>query len=335
MLALTKHDMKLPMHDAKPIRDIGVLLTPDFALMSYAAAVEPFRAANRLSGRELYSWRHISPDGAAVRASNGLQIIPESAVGDAAPCDLLIVCAGGNPAAFRHAPTFAFLRQATRAGTWIAGVSGGPLLMARAGLLDGHRCTIHWEHIPAFVEEFPGHDLRRSLYEIDRGRLSCAGGTAALDMMHRLIEDAHGHELASDIAEWFLHTHVRASDEAQRMPVRERLAVGHPKLVRVLECMDANLEDPKGRDELARLAGVSVRQLERLFSAHLGRSIADHYMELRLKRARILLLQSTLSVLQVAVASGFVSASHFSRAYRARFHRTPRDERRPGPRRLS
>ena len=328
--------MKLPQADVsniagrrRPIRTIGILLVPDFALMSYASAVEPFRAANALSGRDLYVWRHISADGKPVRASNGVQIVPDNAVGDIVDFDLLVVCAGGNPAVFQHAPTLAWLRQVARSGTRIAGVSGGPLIVARAGLLEGYRCTIHWEHIPVFVEEFPRHDLRRSLFEIDRDRLSCSGGTAALDMMHVLIEEDHGHELASDVAEWFLHTHVRSGDGPQRMPVRERLAVGDPKLVRVLEAMDDHLENPLARSELAALAAVSVRQLERLFKAHLGRSIADHYMELRLRRARILLVQSTLSVLEVAVASGFVSASHFSRAYKSRFGRPPRADRNP------
>lgn len=326
--------MKLPQADNtprrhRPIRKIGILLVPDFALMSYASAVEPFRAANRLSGRHLYEWRHISTDGEPVRASNGVQIVPDNAVGDAVDFDLLIVCAGGNPAEFQHSPTLAWLRQVARSGTRIAGVSGGPLIIARAGLLDGYRCTIHWEHIPVFTEEFPDHDLRRSLFEIDRDRLSCSGGIAALDMMHALIERDHGHELASDVAEWFLHTQVRSGDGPQRMPVRERLAVGDPKLVRVLEIMDDNLENPVSRQRLAQHASVSVRQLERLFKAHLGRSIADHYMELRLRRARVLLVQSTLSVLEVAVASGFISASHFSRAYKTRFGRSPRAERRP------
>lgn len=328
--------MKLPRMDVssvpsrhRPIRKIGILLVPDFALMSYASAVEPFRAANRLSGRDLYVWRHISTDGEPVRASNGVQIVPENAVGDIVDFDLLVVCAGGNPAEFQHNPTLAWLRQVARSGTRIAGVSGGPLIVARAGLLEGYRCTIHWEHIPVFIEEFPRHDLRRSLFEIDGDRLSCSGGTAALDMMHSLIEEDHGHELASDVAEWFLHTHVRSGDGPQRMPVRERLAVGDPKLVRVLETMDDNLENPIPRDKLAGLAAVSVRQLERLFKTHLGRSIADHYMELRLRRARVLLVQSTLSVLEVAIASGFVSASHFSRAYKTRFGRSPRSDRRP------
>lgn len=311
----------------RPIRTIGVLLVPDFAMMSYACAVEPFRAANRLSGRDLYRWHHISPDGAPVPASNGVQVVPEFGVGTSTEFDLMIVCAGGNPAEFRDARTFAWLRRLAHRDTPIAGVSGGSFVMARAGVLDGYRFTIHWEHIPAFVEEFPRLRLTRALFEIDRDRLSCAGGTASLDMMTSLIGREHGAELAGAVAELFLHTRLRSGDESQRMPVRERLALAHPRLVRVIERMEANLEEPVPRAALARLSGLSVRQVERLFRAHLDRTVAEHYRELRLRRAKILLAQSTMSILEIAVACGFVSASHFSRRYRARFGVAPRADR--------
>lgn len=325
--------MKLIKRDApplrwppRPIRSIGVLLLPGYSLMSYACALEPLRAANALSGREIYEWKHVSIDGKPAQASNGVQVLPDAAVGDPIAPDLLIVCAGGNPTTFEDTRTFAWMRQIARGGAIVGGVSGGTYAMARAGLLRGKRCTIHWEHVPAFVEEFPDVDLTRSLFEIDGDRISCSGGIAALDMMHAIIEAEHGHELASDVVEWFLHTHVRSGDGPQRMAVRERLSVGDPKLVRVLERMESSLEDLCSRRTLARIAGVSVRQLERLFKSHLGRTVSSHYMELRLRRARLLIRQSGLSVLEVAVACGFVSASHFSRAYRARFGHPPRSE---------
>jgi transcriptional regulator GlxA family with amidase domain len=310
----------------RPIRKIGVLLLPGYSLMSYACALEPLRAANILSGKTLYEWTHVSIDGKPAKASNGVQILPDNAVGDPIRPDLLLVCAGGNPAMFDDPRTFGWLRQIARTGAVIGGVSGGTYAIARAGLLRGKRCTIHWEHVPAFVEEFPDADLTRSLFEIDGDRISCSGGIAALDMLHAIIEAEHGHSLASDVVEWFLHTHVRSGDGPQRMAVRERLAVGHPKLVAVLETMENSLEDIVPRETLARRAGVSVRQLERLCKTHLGRTISAHYMELRLCRARLLIRQSALSVLEVAVACGFVSASHFSRSYRARFGHPPRGE---------
>ena len=306
---------------------VGFLLVPDFALLAYASAIEPLRAANRLSGRDLYRWSHVSLDGSPAVASNGVGIVPDFAVGDDRRLDYLVVCAGGNPAAFHHPPTFAWLRQLARRGVRLGGVSGGPYILARANVLAGYRFTIHWEHAPAFLEEYPDLDLRRSLYEIDRDRLTSSGGTAPLDMMHAVIAREHGSELALAVSEWFLQTHVREGAGPQRMPLRERLGISHAALLKVVARMEQDLETPVAREELARTAGVSLRQLERLFRLHLGRSLGEHYLGLRLDRARDLLRQTTMSVLEIALACGFASASHFSRAYRTRFGHAPRGER--------
>lgn len=333
---MPQSDIKLPQNDVRretasiPGRSpqvVGFLLVPGFALMSYASAIEPLRAANRLAGRELYAWRHVSVDGAAVQASNGLGILADHRIGDDVYLDALFVCAGGNPALFDHQPTLAWLRRLAQRGVKIGGVSGGPYILARAGLLHGYRCTIHWEHVPAFVEEFPDLELTRTLYEIDRDRLTCAGGIAALDMMHVLIERAHGHDLAAQVSEWFLQTETRLGSGPQRMSLRERYGVASPRLLTALAYMEMHLEEPVSRDELASAAGVSVRQLERLFADHLGTTIGDHYLRLRLKRAQSLLRETTLPVIEVAVACGFVSASHFSRAYKSRYGRSPKAER--------
>jgi transcriptional regulator GlxA family with amidase domain len=326
---MTNSDAGLTMSDSGRAAQIGFLLIPDFALLAYASAIEPLRAANRLSGRALYRWSHVSIDGLPASASNGVRIQADCGVGDEGRFDYVFVCAGGNPAAFQHGPTFAWLRQLARRGVRLGGVSGGPYILARANVLGGYRFTIHWEHAPAFLEDYPELDLRRSLYEIDRDRLTSSGGTAALDMMHAVIAREHGSELALAVSEWFLQTQVREGAGPQRMPLRERLGISHAPLLRVIGRMEQNLENPVPRDELARTAGVSLRQLERLFRLHLGRSLGEHYLGLRLDRARDLLRQTTLSVLEVALACGFASASHFSRAYRARFGHAPRAERLP------
>ena len=319
---LTNSDSPRPTH-------VGFLLLPDFALLAYATAVEPLRAANRLSGRDLYRWSHVAIDGVAARASNGVAIKADCGIGDELRFDYLIVCAGGNPAAFQHAQAFAWLRQLARRGVRLGGVSGGPYILARANLLAGYRFTLHWEHAPAFIEDYPELDLRRSLYEIDRDRLTSSGGTAPLDMMHAVIAREHGSELALAVSEWFLQTHVREGAGPQRMPLRERLGIAHAPLLRVVGRMEQNLENPVPRAELARTANLSLRQLERLFRLHLGRSLGQHYLALRLDRARDLLRQTSLSVLETGLASGFASPSHFSRAYRTRFGHAPRDERPP------
>ena len=325
---MSKGDMRLIASDAEraPIH-VGFLLVPGFALLPFASAIEPLRAANQLSGRSLYRWSHISLDGEPPRASSGIVVAHDAQVGEDGDYDYVFVCAGGNPARFRDRRAFAWLRRLARRGARLGGVSGGPYILARAGLLDGYRFTVHWEHAAALIEEFPRLDLRRSLFEIDRDRLTCGGGTAPLDMLHRLIAAEHGAALATEVSEWFLQTQVRDGAEPQRMALRERLGVAHAPLLLVIDRMERALETPCTRAQLAAAARLSVRQLERLFRRHLGRSLGEHYMTLRLGRARDLLRQTTMSVLDVALACGFASASHFSRCYAKQFGHPPRAER--------
>lgn len=309
-------------------QNIGFLLIPGFALLPYACAVEPLRAANVLSGCRLYTWQHFSPDGAPAAASNGV-VIAADALSTAAPPQLatLFVCAGGNPATFQDPATFAQLRRLARQGVTLGGISGGAYILARAGLLQGRRFTLHWEHAAAFAEEFPTLDLRRSLFEIDRDRLTCSGGTAALDMMHALVERAHGPGIAAAVSDWFLQTEIRAGTAPQRLALRDRLGVRNAALLRAIEAMEARVEHPCSREELATAAGVSTRQLERLFRAELGRTPGAHYLALRLERARQLARQTDLKLSEIAAACGFASFSHFSRSYRTCFGLPPGAER--------
>jgi transcriptional regulator GlxA family with amidase domain len=306
---------------------IGFLLIPGFSLLSYASTVEPLRAANRLSGRVLYRWTHISAQGRPVEASSGLAINADKGIGDDCPLDTILVCAGGNPALHRNARTLSWLRKLARQGVKIGGVSGGPYILARAGLLDGYRCTIHWEHMASFQEDFPHLDIQRTLYEIDRGRLTCAGGVAGFDMMRAIIAAEHGSALAAAVSEWFLQTQLRTGSGPQRLTLRERYGVTHPKLLQALQTMEDSTHKPRSRNELAGRASISVRQLERLFARHLGTTIRDLYLKVRLDRARTLVHETALPLLEIAVACGFATASHFSRAYRARFQRSPRQDR--------
>ena len=302
---------------------IGFLLVPGFALMSYAAAIEPLRAANLLSGKELYRWWHAAPGGKPVMASNGVAIITDCGTDKDRTADLMFVCAGGNPATFDDRSVFGWLRRLARKGVAIGGISGGPYIVAKAGLLDQRRATLHWEHLPAFREAFPDIEVVPSLFEIDGNRITCSGGISALDMMVALIERDHGRQLAASVGDWFLHTHIREGMGPQRMDLRYRFGVADETLIGVLRSMEMSLETPQPRATLAREAGISLRQLERLFEHHLGRGIHRHYRFLRLERARQLLRETTLPVLDVALATGFASSSQFARAYRRAFGEAP------------
>jgi len=302
---------------------IGFLLIDGFALMSYASIMEPFRAANVLAGRQLYVWRHYSMDGHAARASNGVDIVVDSRLNGDEQIDILFVCAGGNPATFGHRPTLTALRRIAAQGARIGGVSGGPYILAHAGLLDGYRCTIHWEHEPAFVEAFPRIDVQRSLYVVDRGRLTCAGGTAGLDLAIDLITREHGQTLATRVGEWYIRTQAREGGGSQRPSLRERYNIAHQGLLDALALMETNIGEPLARAVIARQVGLSLRQLERLFADRIGRTMGQEYLRLRLSAAMRLLKETSMSRVEVAIACGFVSAAHFSRTFRKQFGITP------------
>jgi transcriptional regulator GlxA family with amidase domain len=308
------------------------VLVPNFSMIAFASALEPLRIANRMAERELYSWQIVSREAGPVRASNAClvmtdQSLADVAVGPGRDSPIVILCSGLGAERIFDRELFAWLRRADRAGATIGAVCTGAHLLARAGLLKGRKCTIHWENLPGFVEEFPEIEVTADLFEVDHNRLTCSGGTAALDLMLHLIASRHGQELVTKISEQCLMDRIRQPHDHQRMPYRVRLGIHHAKLINAIEMMEANVEEPLDQEMLARYVGLSRRQLERLFRKHLGRTPAQYYLELRLERARHLLYQTTMPIMNVAFATGFVSASHFSTCYRQLYGKTPRAER--------
>lgn len=308
-------------------QNVAFLLLPDFSMMAFTSSVEPLRAANRLSGRKLYHWHILTHDGQPTKASNGIAMVPDGSLFEDFEADALFVCAGIRAERFNDRKVFDRLRELSRRGMALGGVCTGSLALARAGLLHGYRCTIHWENMEGFVEDFPRLDITATLFEIDRDRYTCSGGTAPLDMMIYAISRDFGDQLAIGVAEQMLHNFVRQPHDAQRMSIQYRTGISNPKLLAVIAYMEAYLESPATLAELAKSVDLSVRQLERLFRNHLGKTPTKYYLELRLQRARLLLRQTTMPILQVAVASGFQSASHFARCYRELFDCAPRSER--------
>jgi len=321
---MCKSGMKLRETDM-PFR-IGVFPAPGFALMSYACTVEPPRAANLLAKRRLYDVVHF---GERTAQSSGIAGVPsDHPVGHIPPLDLLLVIAGGDPAAFRDEATFRWLKRLDRAGVQIGGVSGGPVILAEAGLMDGRRMTVHWEHGPALAERHPDLLIERRLYVIDRDRVTCGGGTAPLDLMHALITSHHGAAFARRVSDWFLHTDVRASAAPQRAGLVERLGTRSPRVLDAVAAMEDHIADPLSLTQLALIAGVTERQLNRLFRAELGASAMSYYRRIRLEVAQALLTGSAVPIGEIASATGFASAPHFSQAYVRAFGRPPSVERR-------
>lgn len=297
-------------------------------MMAFTSLIEPMRIANRCAGRTLYQSRLLSIDGEPVRASNGLTINAEGTYRSADKFSATIVCAGERVPKMDHKELIAVLRRMSSFGSAVGAVCTGSYVLAKAGLLNGYQATVHWEDYPSLVSDFPDLDISQELFEIDRNRFTCAGGTAAIDMMLALISREYGPELAAQITDMLVHHRMREGDERQRMDLRSRLGVAHPKLLSVVKRMEETVDSPVSCAELARQEGISTRQLERLFSKYLGHSPTRHYLTVRLERARFLLLQTSMPILSVAMACGFVSASHFSKSYHEHFRRTPSAERR-------
>ena len=236
-------------------QQIGFLLLPNFSMIAFASAVEALRLANRTSGRALYAWTLVTRDGEPVTASNGIVFHADASTENAPAVEMLMVCSGIGGHLYNDKTVFSWLRRLDRKGTNIGALCTGSHVLARAGLLEGYRCTIHWENITGFIEEFPGIEITNELFEIDRNRFTCSGGTAALDMMLNLIGRQHGHELAAAVSEQFIHERIRDQHDHQRMALTARLGVRHPKLIQVIKLMEQHLEEPLDRAALAARYG--------------------------------------------------------------------------------
>ncbi len=317
------------------MRRFVFLALPNFSMIAFATAIEPLRLANRFLPDNTYSWQIISDDGNPVRASNGLQISVDASLDDVAARssmderpDMLIVCSGLDVEQLETKHTRALIRRLYRTGTAIGGLCTASWILAEAGLLNDKQCAIHWENMPGFMEKFPDAHVHADLFEVDSRLYTCAGGTAALDMMLYIIAQDHDEPLINRICEQCMTDRVRNATDRQRLPLRARLGVQNARLMSIIEMMEANISEPVPLIEIAQISNLSRRQIERLFQQNLGRSPARYYSELRLDRARHLLLQSNLPIVDVAIASGFVSASHFSKCYRDQFGLSPQVERR-------
>lgn len=303
------------------------LLLPNFSMMALSAMLDPLRMANWLSGETLYEWVLLSRDGEPVRAVNGVSVSVDRSIGGAPPSDMIMVSASYDHIGLDTVEVVAWLRRMARFGTPLGAQDNGTYVLARAGVLDGYRATAHWEMLETYTELFPEVEFTQDLFVIDRDRVTAAGGTSGLDLMLTAISQQHGRELATRAADEFVYARIRNPNEAQRLPLRNRLATGNPRLIRAVEAMEAALEDAAPVATFAEAAGVSERELERMFRRWLKTSPGAYYRRLRLERARALLQQTEMPVIDVAVASGFGSAAHFSRAYRARYGRAPSSDR--------
>ncbi len=287
--------------------------------------------ANRLCGREFYTWRTIGETGEDVVASDGLSVNAEYSIDDPdvlSDLDIVIVCGGRRISDSTTDALLRWLKTVDEFGLALGAVCTGSYVLAKAGLLDGCRCSVHWENIASMTTLFPSASVSRSVYTIDQNRYTCSGGTAPVDMMLQLVRRQLGAEISAGVAEQFVYERVRASGDHQRVPLRHTVGKQSAKLITAVELMEANIREPISQFELAAYVGLSGRQLQRLFQRYLVCSPSHHYRNIRLARARELLQQTTLGLAEIASQTGFASVSHFSKAYKGCFGYAPGGERR-------
>ena len=318
----------------KPKRFVFVLLDK-FSMLSFASALDSLRIANRMSNRDLYNWVLIGEGGDVVSCSAGTTFKLDDDLIDLGRDDVILVCGGVDVQISTTKKVLNWLRREARKGLKIAGLCTGAYTMAKAGLLDGKKATIHWENADSFAEEFDEVELTKSVFLLEGNRMTTAGGTSSIDLMLKVIAEDHGEELANAVADQMIYSSIRTDQDTQRLSTPTRIGVRHPKLSQVIQMMEKNIEEPISPSILAKDVGMSTRQLERLFRRYLNRSPKRYYMELRLQKARNLLMQTDMSVINVALACGFASPSHFSKCYRAHYNTTPYRERGAQASRLS
>ena len=309
-----------------PKRFVFVLLD-QFTMLCFSSAVEALRIANRMSGEPLYEWTLAGEGGEYAQSSAGIWFRLDSDLEEVTRDDVVLLCGGIDVAGATSKRLLSWIRREARKGPVIAGLCTAGYTLAKAGLLDGKRATIHWENQDSFAEEFEEVTLTKSVFVVDGNRITTAGGTASIDLMLKLIAEDHGEDLANLVADQLIYTSIRTDQDTQRLSIPTRIGVRHPKLGQVIRMMEQNIEDPISPAQLAMDVGMSTRQLERLFRRYLNRSPKRYYMELRLGKARNLLMQTDMSVINVALACGFASPSHFSKCYRAHYDTTPYRER--------
>lgn len=302
-------------------------LVEDFTHLAFACAVEPLRIANLVSGRPLYRWSLASANGKTATASNG--IVNQVQYGfDALPtCDRVFVISGLNVRKQDHRQLIAALRRAKSAGIGIGALCSGSLVLAQAGLLDGCKAAIHWEYHDSFAEDFPQVTLVRGVFVADEKILTASGGSATADLMLHLIERDHGYDLSIAVADQMVYNAVRESTASQRISFQARNGVRNRHLARAIAIMQRRLDEPMQTSEIAAELGISTRQLERLFATHLNISPRRYQVEMRLDRARRLLVQTEMNVTEVALACGFGNFSHFSRSFRNAYGIPPSSQR--------
>lgn len=310
-----------------PTARICCVLLPRFNMLNLSGLLEPTRIANYLSQSPLYQASYHSADGTVIVSSTGLSVdctpIPERLDRR----DLIVVLGSWGSEHYRNPALFSWLRKRARDGIRICSVDIGAYVLANAGLLAGKQATLHWSCLPGFQEQYPNIETVEQLFTIDGNILTCSGGTAVIDLMLHLVQEAHGEALAGEVSDQMMHHPVRPQDNRQRVTLGRSTDM-LPRTIRATaDLIENHISEPLSVPEIARRVGLSQRQLVREFSKVMGCSVVQFALLVRLQHARTLLVTTKMSVRDISAASGFNSLSHFAFAFKKCFGKRPRDYR--------
>jgi len=311
-------------------KNFGFLLLNDFTLISFSSAIEPLRMANRICRKEVYAWKTLSLTGEAVSASDGVSLNVDGSISSKnalKELDAIIVCTGRRVEKNINKSLSILLKSISQKGVGLGAICTGSYILAEAGVLDGYRCSVHWENMTALASLFPQVAVSRNVFTIDRNRYTSSGGTTPVDMMLHFIREQCGTEVSVDVAEQFIYERIRRTEDKQRVPLKHVIGHQSEKMVVAIELMEANIREPIKQAELAEYVGLSIRQLQRLFQRYLSCTPSRYYLKIRLKCARALLRQTSFCLEEVSASTGFVSRSHFSKSYKEVYGYPPNSER--------
>ena len=311
-------------YDAARVRRLAFVLLPKFSLVTLGCATEPFRLANQRHDTPPFAYRMLGVEPGPVETNDGLRIATDGVVNDGDDdWSVVFLISSLNAVEFENPKLAAWLRRLSRAGVILAPIGAATVFAARLGLLDDHRCVTHFRLYAKFIERFPKVRLERGLYCIDGKRLTCAGGFAATDLCLKLVADVVNPDVARDVAEIAMLPRIRSGAESQLMSVHWRYGVNDRRVATAIELMESHIETPMALPKIARRVGVSDRHLRRLFVDELGILPLHQYVEIRLRRGNELLLDTDEPLPSIALKCGFSDAAQFSRAFSARFRRSP------------
>ncbi|MDQ2066013.1 GlxA family transcriptional regulator [Xinfangfangia sp. CPCC 101601] len=303
--------------------NVSFVLMHQFTMLAFTSAIEPLRVANQLAGQVLFRWNVYSADGKPVRCSNGLSLVPDAALPNHAAPGYVLVCGGVEPELACSSTLSDWIRAQWRHGRTVGGLCTGAYALARAGILDGRRFTLHWENIRSFTEVFPDLTPEWQVFSVDDRIVTCAGGVAAADLVLRIVDEHFGGELSQAVMNMCLLSRRRDEADEQTTSLSSRLGTRNRHLAKAVTYLEEHIEEPFSIDDCADHVGVSRRQIERLFKGNLGVTPLQYLNNLRLQNGRALLAETDLSVLETAIACGYQSSSHFSKSFRKKFGVSP------------